>query len=44
MRKSVFAYAITKAQISCVVNVQLISDFELDNTIPLLPKAKFSSL
>ena len=44
MRKPAFPYAKTKAHLSCVVNVQLISAFvfaKIDNTIPLLTNPKF---
>ena len=47
MRKPAFSiYAKTKAQISCTVNVQLISAFcfcYIDSTISLLSKLKISS-
>ena len=46
MRKPDFAYAKTKAQISCAVTAQLISDFAFAaffSTIPLILKSEISS-
>ena len=44
MKKLLFAYAKTKAQISYVVATQLNSTFVFTVTIPLLCKSKISSL